>query len=390
MRILIATDSFPPKIDGVADTAAVLCRTLTERGHHVTVIAPGPGSTREHGAHVVRLSSLPLPFYPEVRATTQLRTLRQLVKRLDTHAAIVLTLGPIGIGAARWLPRETALVHVYTTDMPAYLRAYGLGLLAPLAYRITRAIGRRAVATLCPTPFVRDTLAAARVPGLLLWGRGVDTSLFHPGRRSAAVRARLTNGEPARPLVLYAGRLAKEKRLLDLLEATRQLPHVRFAFVGDGPQRAQLERVFPHERTVFTGYLRGISLAEAFASADLFAFPSDSDTFAQVVLQAMASGVPPIVVAGSAPASMVEHGVSGLHVAPRSGAAIAEALSVLVSQHEYRNTLARNAVQAAAARNWEALVDRMERLLSGEAVTNAMEAHLASPAAAESDSHIAN
>lgn len=389
MRILIATDSFAPKIDGVADTAAVLCRTLSERGHHVTVIAPGPGSTQEYGAHIVRLAALPVPFYPELRVARQIRTLRRLAQRLDAHAAIVLTLGPIGIGAAYWVPRQTALVHVYTTDMPAYLRAYRLSALVPLAERITRSISERAVATLCPTPFVRDTLAAAGVPGLQVWGRGVDTVLFHPGRRSQAARQRLTNGAPERPLILYAGRLAREKRLLDLLEATRRLPQARFAFVGDGPQRPQLERLFPRERTVFTGYLRGVPLAEAFASADVFAFPSDSDTFAQVVLQAMASGVPPVVVGDSAPATMVEHGVTGLHVAPRSGSEMAAALRDLIERPAYRAMLSKNAAEAAAtAYSWDRLIDRMELLLVGEQGPHLVSSDVVGMSVVEPEPHV--
>ncbi|MEZ4552765.1 MAG: glycosyltransferase [Dehalococcoidia bacterium] len=369
MRVLVATDSFPPKIDGVADTASVMCEALSARGHHVTVIAPGPGLDSERGAHVLRLAALPLPLYPEVRVVREPLTLRRYAQRLDVQAAVVLTLGPVGLGVAGWLPRETRLIHVYTTDMPGYLRAYRAGFLAPVIDEVTRRVGRRADVTLCPTPVIRDGLVKAGVPKLEIWGRGVDTSLFHAGRRSDAMRRRLSGGEPERPIVLYVGRLAKEKRLLDLLAATRRVPEARFAFVGDGPQRAELERLFPAERTVFTGYLRGTALAEAFASADVFAFPSDSDTFAQVVLQSMASGVPPVVVAGSAPAVLVRAGESGLHVAARSPHAMADAIERLVVDRPYGVRLGEWAATDARARSWDVLMDELEeRLYSGTAL----------------------
>lgn len=363
MRLLIATDSFPPKIDGVADTASLLCEGLTRRGHHVTVIAPAPGLDQERGAHVLRLSALPLPLYPEVRVVREIRTLRRYVQRLDVQAAVMLTLGPVGLGVARWLPPDARLIHVYTTDMPGYLRAYHAGPLTPLVDKVTRWVGSRAAATLCPTPVIRDGLARAGVPKLHVWGRGVDTTLFRPTRRTEAARMRLSGGAPDRPIVLYVGRLAREKRLLDLLAATRRLPHARFAFVGDGPQRAELERLFPPERTVFTGYLRGVPLAEAFASADVFAFPSDSDTFAQVVLQSMASGVPPVVVAGSAPAAFVAPGDSGLHVPARSPHSMADAIERLIGDPALRHHLGQRAAREAGARSWDALVDQLEEML---------------------------
>lgn len=369
MRILIATDSFPPKIDGVADTSSILCAALTRRGHHVTVIAPGPGASEERGAHVLRLAAVPMPFYREVRLVHQLRTLRQLTKRLDVQAAIVLTLGPVGLGVTKWLPPAVRLIHVYTTDMPAYVRAYRAGFLVPVVDEVTRRVARRADATLVPTPMIGQGLAEARVPRLMTWARGVDTSLFHPSKYSADTRSRLTMGEPSRALVLYAGRLAREKRLLDLLEATRRLPEARFAFVGDGPQRAELERLFPPQRTVFTGYLRGAALAEAFASADVFAFPSDSDTFGQVVLQSMASGVPPVVIRGSAPATLVKHGENGLVIPARSPGAMADAIERLTIDSGFRRRLAAQATQDAGLYSWEVLVDELEGLLRAAPLT---------------------
>lgn len=360
MRLLIASDLFEPKVDGVAGTSGVVARSLAARGHQVTVVAPDPGDRVAGGARVIRISAFPLPMYPEVRVAYRLDQLARAIQVAEPDAAIVMTAGPVGVASMALLPRKTRAVHIYTADIPSYLRAYGVGFITPLSDGLLRWIGRRAVATLCPTGFVRDDLAARGVRRLGIWGRGVDTALFHPDRRSLEMRVRLSGGEPERPLVLYVGRLAREKRLLDLLEATRVLRHARFAFVGDGPQRADLERLFPADRTVFTGYLRGEPLAAAFASADAFAFPSDTDAFAQVVLQAMASGVPAVVVAGTAPAEFVTDEVAGLHAPARSPRGFAAALGRLLDDPALRQRLSLAAFQAAQGQSWEALVDSLE------------------------------
>ena len=367
MRLLIATDSFEPKIDGVSDTAGLVARQMAARGHDVVVVAPGPGSLRAGGARVVRLPSMPFPWYPELRGAYRFDQLARLIKAHRPEATLVLTVGPVGLQTMRLLPAESRVVHVYTTDMPAYLRAYRAPFLVPAMDRLLRWMGRRAAITLCPTEVIRTDLAGRGVGPLGIWGRGVDTALFNPQRRNEETRARLTGGDPSRPLVLFVGRLAREKRVLDLLEATRRLRHARFALVGDGPQRAELERLFPADRTVFTGYLRGAPLAEAFAAADVFAFPSDTDTFAQVVLQAMASAVPVAVAAETAPAGLVPDGIAGLHVEARSPSAFAAAIGSIIDDSPLHDRLSAGALRAVEGRSWDALVQALEaRLLPME------------------------
>ena len=229
---------------------------------------------------------------------------------------------------------------------------------------LLRRMAERSERTLCPTRFVEEELRALGFPRLEVWGRGVDTELFNPGRRSAAMRARLAGGEPERPLVLYVGRLAKEKRLETLAEVVEALPGVRLALVGDGPERARLEELFAGKPVVFTGYLRGVELAEAFASADVFVFPSWTDTFGQVVLQAMACGLPPVVVTGSATAELVSPGVCGLHVAPGRPGALAAAVRRLVEDEGMRRSMGMAAAAHARRYSWEALVQRLVELLS--------------------------
>lgn len=365
MRLLIASDAFAPKIDGVADTAGTIARSFASRGHDVVVAAPGPGATEIDGFRVARLSSIPLPVYPEVRVTLPVRRMARLVERFRPDAIVVMTPGPVGVAAVRALRPGIRLVHIYTTDIPEYLDAYHFGFAGPAVERMLRWMSSQAVATLCPTERVRAELESRGHVRLEVWGRGVNTALFNPSRASMDMRVRMSGGEPQKPLVIYVGRLAREKRLFDLHQAAQSLDGIRYALVGDGPQRDILERRFAVLPTVFTGYLRGEPLAEAFASADVFAFPSDTETFGQVVLQAMASGLPPVVVRASAPAEFVRDGIDGVHIPPRDPVAFAAALRALVDDPERRASMSRAAATHAREFSWDALMDRLEALSGG-------------------------
>lgn len=362
MRLLLATDSFPRKIDGVSDTSRKLAEGLAARGHEVRVIAPAPRGGWTGVARVARVRSVPCPLYPELRLAVNLPRVWALARgRWD--GAIVMTPGPIGVTVAASLSRRTPLINVYTTDIPRYLQTYGLDQVSPVVERGLRWMANRAQTTLAPTTFVHDELRRREFPRVEVWGRGVDTELFQPARRSDAMRRRLSGGQPERPLALFVGRLAREKNVAALGEVLRSAPAVRLAVVGDGPARPELEAALGTESVVFTGYLRGQELASAFASADTFVFPSESETFGQVVLQAMASGVPPVVIAGSAPAELVPCGIAGLHVAPGRPEAIAQAVRMLVACPELRASMATAAVECARRYSWAALIERMEALL---------------------------
>lgn len=364
MRTLLATDAFFPKIDGVAETTGFISRMLSRRGHDVTILAPCPGNADHNGVPVVRLKALPLPFYKDVRVSYSHRRLAQAIQSFKPEATIVLTPGTIGLDTTHELPRTAPIVTIYTTDIPRYLSTYHLGALRNPAERVMRWMSSRSMATLCPTEVVRKDLESRSFPRLDVWGRGVDRELFNPGRRSDAMRFRLSGGETHKPLVLYVGRLAREKRLGDLLAAAHQLRDVRFALVGDGPDRDSLMRQFSEVPTVFTGFLRGPELAEAFASADVFAFPSDTETFGQVVLQAMASGVPPVVPRGSAPAEFVEDGATGLHFQAQTPSQLAAAIRRLVDRPAERQEMGKRAAECARRHSWESLIDRLECLIS--------------------------
>ncbi|MGE3074089.1 MAG: glycosyltransferase family 4 protein [Dehalococcoidia bacterium] len=362
LRILIASDSFPPKIDGVSDTAATIARNLSARGHRVHVVAPSPGPEAADGFRITRLRSVPFPIYPELRLSFELDRIRRLARR-PWDGAIVLTPGPIGATTMASVRGDTVALNVYTTDIPGYLRTYSLDPLSGPVESGLRYMAKRARTTLCPTVHVAEDLRRRKFPRTEIWGRGVDTALFHPGRRSPEMRERLSGGESSKPVALYVGRLAREKQIMTLSGVIPVLPDVRFAFVGDGPERERLEAQFAGLPVVFTGYLRGEELAAAYASADIFVFPSASETFGQVVIQAMASGLVPLVARGSATAELVPNGIAGLHVDPGCPQDSIDAIASLVNDPARRASMAAAAVNCASRYSWDALVSRLEELI---------------------------
>ncbi|PGH51609.1 glycosyltransferase family 1 protein [Streptomyces sp. Ru87] len=375
MRVVIVTESFPPDVNGVAHCAVQTARHLALRGHEPLVIAPahaaavpggagagfpgapGPGRPAESGPReypVVRVPSLPLPRYPQVRVALPSRRLAAALAahRADlVHLASPFVLGARGMAAAARL--GVPAVAVYQTDLGGYARTY-LGAGEGAAWRRIRAVHSAADRTLAPsTAAVRD-LGAHGIPRVRLWRRGVDTGRFHPAHRDDALRRELAPGGEL--LVGYVGRLAPEKHV-DLLAGAGALPGVRTVVVGDGPGEPHLRTVLPGAH--FTGRRTGAGLARIFASLDVFVHTGPYETFCQTVQEAMASGVPVIAPAAGGPLDLVDHGRTGLLVPPLDPAAVRDAVLSLAHEPAARARFGRAGRAAVAARTWEAVGDQL-------------------------------
>lgn len=317
MRIALFTEVFLPKIDGITNRLDHTIRELVREGHELLVFAPD-GSVPEHaGARVVRVAGAPFPPYPGLKITApDPRVVWELARfRPDVvHAVGPACLGVWGIGAARAL--RLPVVASYHTDLPRYLPGYGLGWLRGAIWPLLERVHGAAHLNLAPSRFTRGELLERGIEPVDLWRGGVDTQLFHPGRRSVEMRMRLSGGVPDRPVVLYAGRLSPEKQLQRLCELHDALPEVRVAFVGDGPARAGLEERLGSGRASFLGFLRGEELASAFASADLFFMPSTTETLGFVVLEAMASGTPVVAARAGGIPDLLDDGEGGILYEP--------------------------------------------------------------------------
>jgi phosphatidylinositol alpha 1,6-mannosyltransferase len=373
MRIAIITESFPPDVNGVANSVVRVAEHLVARGHRPLVIAPAPASTTRGvtGAHpypVVRIGSVPLPGYRGFRLGVPGA---RLTDALVSHAPDVLHLASPFLVGARGVAlagrHRLPTVAVYQTDVAAYLRHYrGLGWGEATVWAWLRTIHNGADRTLAPSATAATDLTAHGIRDVRRWGRGVDASRFDPRKRSDAVRRALAPGGEV--LVGYVGRLAAEKRL-DLLAATSRLPGVRLVVIGDGPARREAERALPD--AAFLGVRGGEQLARLFASLDVFVHAGPYETFCQSVREAQASGVPVVAPAAGGPLDLVKPGVDGILVPPGDGAAIAGAVAALAADPERRRAYGVSGRAAVDGHTWAAvgdeLIDHYRDVLAGRA-----------------------
>lgn len=359
MRVAIITENFLPKLDGVTRTIAMLLEHLQVRGHQAIVFGPEDAPRRYAGARVVGVAGPPIPFYPELRMLLPQREMGRRLARFHpdiVHLADPMLLGMVGL---YWAHRiAVPVVAAYHTNIADYMNHFRLGALRGPIWRYRRFLHNQCAATLAPSPSTARILEARGFERVHLWPRGVDSTLFTPARRDPAWRASV-GADDATTVILYAGRISFEKNLPILAAAYRAVarPGARLVLVGDGPARGTTEAALRGLPVTFTGYLKGADLARAYASADLFAFPSTTETFGQVVQEAMASGLPVIGCRAEGVGDLVQPGVTGLLAAPDDARDFAAALAALLDDPARRLAMSRAARAWAATRSWAEVMD---------------------------------
>ncbi len=288
MKVALATDAWYPQTNGVVRTLTETRRCLEALGHEMRVFSPAD------------FRSVPCPTYPEIRlAVAPGRGVRRRLDAFGPDAVHIATEGPVGLAARRYCLRNgLRFTTSYHTQFPRYVR-----MRVPIPERTTygflRWFHRPAARTMVPTPAIREQLVARGFDPVVLWGRGVDTKLFDPARRVGL--------EGERPILMYMDRVAVEKNIRAFLDL--KMAGTRYV-VGDGPALEALRAAYPE--VVFTGARYGEELAATVAGADVFVFPSLTDTFGLVLLEAMASGVPVAAYPVNGPVDVVENGVTGV------------------------------------------------------------------------------
>jgi glycosyltransferase involved in cell wall biosynthesis len=358
VRIALFTEVFLPKIDGITNRLRHTLSCLEAEGHECLLFAPDTALPAFGATRVVRIPSLPFPQYPGVRvALPDPRIAAALAAfRPDVvHAVGPAVLGVLGIAAARGL--GLPIVASYHTDFPRYLPGYGLGFARAAIWPLIRVVHGAAHLNLCPSRFTKRELEEHGLRNVGIWRGGVDTALFHPGKRCLEVRLRLSGGRPEGPLLLTVGRLSAEKNLESLAEVLEAVPDARLALVGDGPARRSVERALaPYTeegRVHFAGFLRGEELARAFASADLFVMPSKTETLGFVALEAMASGLPVVAAHAGGLPDVVQHEENGLLYHPDRPREAAKAIRRILGHEGRRRFFARLARKTAEGATWE-------------------------------------
>lgn len=363
-RIAIFVEPSPfAYVSGYKNRFQNFIKNLREMGDEVMVVTNHEGLPQEfHGAKIIGSWSFPCPWYQKVPLSLALspRIIREVAKfKPDIiHASSpgIMVFGALIIAKLLSIP----IVMSYHTHVPIYIPRYTFSWLVKPMWLIIKFLHRAADLTLVPSLAISRDLLAARVTSanrIRLWNKGVDSDNFHPRFRNYEMRVRLSGGEPEKPLLIHVGRLGVEKSLDFLKSVVDRLPEVRIAFIGDGPYRKDLEKLFEGKAAVFTGMLQGEQLSQAYASGDVFLMPSESETLGLVVLEAMSSGVPVVAArAGGIPDIIPEHqeGKTSFLYAPGDLDDCIRKIEKLLSDEKFRVAMGKAARDEMEKFDWKA------------------------------------
>lgn len=374
-RLALFTGNYNHIPDGVSLTLNRLVRFLEEHGVEVLVFAPTIESPpMEHVGELVPVPSLAMPGRPEYRISRLLHAEgRRRLEEFRPDLVHIATPDLLGFSAVRWATKHgLPVVSSYHTHFSSYLPYYRLGWLEPLLLTYFRWFYGKVNQVHVPTPSMIEDLREKKIGrDLRVWARGIDTQRFSPKHRSLDWRREM-GIEPDDTVVLFVSRLVWEKNLDLYAEAVRavsaSMNGVRALIVGEGPAREELQERLPDG--IFTGHLEGDELSRAYASGDIFLFPSVTESFGNVTLEAMASGLPCIVADAVGSRSLVHHGVNGYHVSPGSAESLAKRLAELVGDPELRRKMGDASRERSLEYTWEQingqLLDSYLELLSTE------------------------
>jgi glycosyltransferase involved in cell wall biosynthesis len=374
-HICVITETYPPEVNGVAFTLARLVDGLSARGHAVSVVRPRQQASDRPdyrcGPNVTLVPSLPFPWYRDLQVGIPAGgLLRNCWTEHRPDVVYVATQGPLGWSAVRTARRLGIPVFSgFHTNFHSYSKYYGASWLRPVIVRYLRRFHNRTHGTLAPSIDVRDRLQASGFKNVYVLDRGVDSQLFTPERRCPELRC--SWGVPETGLaMLYVGRVAPEKNLRVAVAAYRAMQGFcgasKFVIVGDGPFRATLQK--EHHDLIFCGVRTGVDLARHYASADVFLFPSETETFGNVTLEAMASGLVVVAYDYAAARMHIANGETGVLVPCGASQAFVGAAAYLARARQSLHKMRWQARAYARSIDWRQVVEKFETLLTGALV----------------------
>lgn len=311
MKIAMVTETFLPNTDGIVTRLCETIKWLQKQGHQVLIIAPDLGVTEYEGAKVEGIPARSFFLYKEKKLSMPNKKVGKLLEEFNPDIVHVINPAVLGVAGIHY-GRKYPLVASYHTRIPQYADYYRVPFLKPALWWYFRTLHNRADLNLCTSQTINDELNEKRFKHVKLWTRGVAVEKFGPKHFSLEMRDKLSHNMPNKKLLLYVGRLAAEKEIEKIKSVLTSSDQFCLAIVGDGPSRNALEKHFEGTNTVFTGFLHGEELAQAYASSDCFIFPSTTETLGLVILEAMASGLPVIAARSGPTCEQIEDGVTGL------------------------------------------------------------------------------
>lgn len=355
MRIAMFTETFLPSTDGIVTRLCATLKYLEREGHEVLLFAPSGSPSRYASATIVGIPAYPFILYPEKRYALPMPRIGRRMKAFRPDLIHAVNPAFLGIGGAYYAWKfRLPFIASYHTNVPGYARHYKLNFLEPTLWWYFRTIHNRANLNLATSKATMRELEEHGFLNLDLWERGVDVDLFQSKARTESMRQRLApNAAPSDPVLLYVGRLASEKNIERIRPCLDAIPNLHLAIVGDGPYRPDLERIFAGSNAHFTGYMHGETLAEAYASADAFLFPSTTETLGLVLFEAMAAGLP-VLAADSAPTrEVLENGRAGFIFDSDSTESMITLVRDMISDAQQREAVRARGLEIAQTLDWE-------------------------------------
>jgi glycosyltransferase involved in cell wall biosynthesis len=371
LRIAVVTETYPPEINGVAMTISRMVEGLRQK-HVVELIRPRQNpqdsARQEATLQEVLVRGFPIPRYQGLKLGLPARQrLLRLWASQRPDVVHLVTEGPLGssaLSAARKL--GIPISSDFHTNFHSYSQHYGFGWLQKTVAAHLRKLHNRTDTTLVPTKELRETLEQEGYQRLQVVARGVETALFHPGKRSEQLRKQWGLAGEDDLAVIYVGRISAEKNLPLVLRTFKAMqavnPKLKLVMVGDGPVRAELQRQNPEY--IFAGMRTGEDLAAHYASGDIFLFPSMTETYGNVTVEAMASGLAVVAYRYAAAAEHIVHGENGLHAEYGNADQFVQVACRLANDREAVEKMRRLAHQTMLKLDWQNIVDEFEEALA--------------------------
>ena len=363
MKVVYFTESLLPHVDGVSRTLAQLFAFLERQGVEFRIYAPySPGREISWRDRVHRIPYVPFPLHLDYRLGVPFgRRVSRELREWAPDLVHLVSPTPVNARAKKWAQRQRLpVVSSFHTHFVSYFRYYRLTPLESFGWWLMRRFYAGCQKVYVPTQRIIRELAQHGIRNTELWSRGIDLARFSPEHRAAEIRTAAGVDEDT-PIVLMVSRLVKEKDMADLVEMDRVLrrreDRYRLVLVGDGPMRAELQEALPD--AYFAGYQTGPELARWYASSDVFVFPSTTETFGNVVLEAQASGLPTVVVDRGGPPDLVEPGETGYVARANDPEDLATQVERLLRDPQGRARMGAQAREAARQRDWSAINGRL-------------------------------